>query len=65
MCAYFDEFERIAICLKIVYGEVELEHRYRYHPNGVVKQVEIRFADEETGVVYFDELGGVLSAEAT
>lgn len=61
MRAYFDASERMTVCQKIVYGEVELEHRYQYHDNGVVKQVAVQFAGEDAGVMCFDEEGGVLA----
>ena len=57
MRAYFDAGERMTVCQKIVYGEIELEHRYRYHDNGAVMQVEISFAGEESGSMRFDRDG--------
>ena len=37
----FDSAERLQVCEKIVYGEVELRHTYRYHPDGKLAQAEI------------------------
>lgn len=42
---------------KVVYGEVELAHRYAYHANGNLKTAEIVMLDEETAVLRFDEAG--------
>jgi hypothetical protein len=53
--AWFDERGRMVACEKVVYGEVELRHRYEYHDNGSLKQAEITEADEETRVMRFDE----------
>lgn len=56
----FDAAGRIAACQKIVYGELEFEHRYRYHPNGALMGVEIITADGETESLAFDESGARL-----
>ncbi len=53
--AWFDARERMVLCEKVVYGEVELRHRYEYHDNGQLKQAEISEADEEPRVMHFDE----------
>ena len=63
MRAYYDESERMTLCQKMVYDEVELEHRYQYHDNGIVKRVQIRFAEEDAGAMCFDENGGVLPVD--
>jgi len=44
----------------VVYGEVELQHRYEYHDNGSLKQAEITEADESR-VMRFDEQGQQLA----
>jgi hypothetical protein len=54
--AWFDEQDRMTLCEKVVYGEVELRHRYEYHDNGKLKQAEITEADEEPRVMRFDEM---------
>lgn len=59
--AYFDEQERMVLCQKVVYGEVELEHRYAYHDNGSLKQAEITEAADETRVMRFDVQGMLLA----
>ena len=55
---YFDPQERLLACEKVVYGEIELRHRYEYFDSGVLKQVEITDADQEVVVMHFDEQGG-------
>lgn len=42
---------------KIVYGEVELSHRYAYHGNGTLKSAEITMLDEEPVLLRFEETG--------
>lgn len=43
---------------KIVYGEVELSHRYQYHPNGQLRRAEVTMLDEDDRFVScFDEDG--------
>lgn len=54
---YFDGQERLLGFQKVIYGEVELEHRYQYHANGVLKRAEITDADNELTVLCFDEEG--------
>jgi hypothetical protein len=45
-CGHFDADDKIVRCQKIVYGEVESEHLYSYHDNGVLKLAEITEDDE-------------------
>lgn len=54
--AWFDEHGRMIQVQKMVYGEVELQHRYEYHDDGHLKLVEITEADE-TRVMRFDAQG--------
>jgi hypothetical protein len=61
--ACFDEQERLTLCQQLVYGEIELQHCYSYHGNGVLKRAEITDADGEVNVLEFDENGQ--PAEAT
>lgn len=37
----FNEAEQLITCEKIVYGETEFRHDYRYHPDGRLAQAEI------------------------
>lgn len=57
---YFDAQERMVLCQKIVYGEVELEHRYTYHDNGQLMQADIRETDDEPRMMRFDAQGVLL-----
>lgn len=52
--AWFDERERMTGFQKMVYGEVELEHRYEYYASGALKRAEIIVAEEEVTVMHFD-----------
>jgi hypothetical protein len=54
----FDDQNRMLLCQKIVYGEVESEHQYQYHDNGVLKHARIT-EDDEVRDVYFNGLGEV------
>lgn len=47
---------------KVVYGEVELSHRYAYHGNGTLKSAEITMLDEEPVLLHFSETGEYLLA---
>ncbi|MFS8035731.1 DUF6156 family protein [Xanthobacter sp. AM11] len=55
--AYFDAAGQLTGFDKMVYGEVELAHRYEYHPGGGLSRAEVRMVDEDTVVVAFDEAG--------
>lgn len=53
---YFDA-ERLLGFDKMVYGEVELAHRYTYRDNGNLSQAEIIDIDGESTVLEFDADG--------
>ncbi|QWG14673.1 hypothetical protein KMZ29_08445 [Bradyrhizobium sediminis] len=53
--AYFDQAGKLSGFDKVVYGEVELSHRYEYHANGALKRAEIAMPDEEPAALDFDE----------
>src|SRR6516165_7786260 len=55
--AYFDEAGLLRSFEKLVYGEVELSHRYEYHDNGRLSSAEIAMLDEEPVVMSFDKAG--------
>ena len=55
--AYFDRAGVLRGFDKIVYGEVELSHRYHYHANGRISRADIAIPDEDPGAVEFDESG--------
>jgi hypothetical protein len=54
---YFDAAGVLKEFVKVVYGEVELSHRYHYHANGVLCRAEIVMSDEEPVTLAFDEAG--------
>lgn len=51
--AYFDRSGLLKGFDKIVYGEVELSHRYDYHENGVLSGAQICMMDEAPVVLRF------------
>ena len=54
--ATYDAQDRMVLCQKMVYGESELEHRYRYFDNGMIREARIIMDDDEQ-VIAFDEQG--------
>lgn len=48
---------------KLVYGAVELSHRYAYHANGRLKRAEIAIPDEEPASLAFDDTGRRIAVE--
>ena len=54
---YFDTHDRISGLQKMVYGEIELEHRYEYYDNGILKQAKVIDAEGEVTTLHFDETG--------
>ena len=46
---------------KLVYGEVELAHRYQYDDNGVLRRAEIAMVDEDVVVLQFEADGTPIS----
>ncbi|MBI5937802.1 MAG: hypothetical protein HY850_08140 [Betaproteobacteria bacterium] len=54
---YFDADERLLGFDKMVYGEIEMAHRYAYHPNGALKQVEVADIDGDLTRLDFDAQG--------
>lgn len=53
-CGWFDSDDRLVRLQKRVYGEIELEHRYAYHPDGSLQRAEITDADGEITALEFD-----------
>lgn len=53
---YFDTQDRMLLCQKVVYGEVESEHQYQYYECGVLKHAQIT-EDDEVHEIHFNELG--------
>jgi hypothetical protein len=48
----FDDQGRMILCQKVVYGEVESEHQYRYDDDGVLKYAQIT-EDDEVREIHF------------
>jgi Family of unknown function (DUF6156) len=59
--AYFNGTGALTSFEKIVYGEIELAHRYQYYGNGSLKSAEISAPEEEPLLVSFDATGTRLS----
>lgn len=60
---HFDGQDRLTFCEKIVYGEIEMTHRYEYHPGGTLALAEIVTpAEDDIVVLHFDETGAPLEA---
>ena len=58
--ANVDAQDRFVLIHKVVYGNVDLEHKYDYHANGVLSLAEILDAndgEEEIRILKFDESG--------
>lgn len=56
---YFDIQNRMLLCQKVVYGEVESEHQYQYHESGALKHAQIT-EDDEVRDIYFNESGEIV-----
>ena len=54
---YHDGQGRLAGLQKMVYGEVEMEHRYQYDESGTLRRAEITDIEGEVTVLEFDEQG--------
>lgn len=59
---WYDAGGRVTEIEKLVYGEVEMRHRYAYHAAGGLARAEISDADGETRVLDFDATGAPLAA---
>lgn len=60
---YYDAEDKLTGVQKMVYGEIEMEHRYAYHPNGALSAVEIIDAEGESNRMAFDEDGAVVEED--
>ncbi|NJD08021.1 MAG: hypothetical protein FIA97_16235 [Methylococcaceae bacterium] len=58
---YFDGTDRLIALQKMVYGEIELEHRYRFDDAGTLRRAEITDCDGELTILEFDESGQPVS----
>jgi Family of unknown function (DUF6156) len=61
--AYYNKAGMLTGFDKVVYGEVELAHRYQYHGNGTLCRAEITMLEEDVSVLSFDEAGAQTLAE--
>lgn len=59
--ASYDAQDRLLGFEKMVYGEVEMWHRYEYDAEGVLRRAEI-WMDQETTELVFDASGALVSA---
>lgn len=58
--AYYDPAGTLTGFDKVVYGEVELTHRYTFHASGTLRSAEIAMLDEDAVILRFDEDGAPL-----
>lgn len=54
--SYFDDDGRLTGFQRVVYGDIDLEHHYAYHKNGMLESAEVTVADDITRI-HFDEEG--------
>lgn len=47
----FNEADQLISCEKIVYGDIEFRHDYRYHPDGKLAQAEIDDGSGATSIL--------------
>ncbi|WP_035644697.1 DUF6156 family protein [Bradyrhizobium sp. ORS 285] len=59
---YFNAAGALTGFEKVVYGEIELTHRYDYHANGTLSRAEIVMLDEDPVTLNFDETGSAVAA---
>jgi hypothetical protein len=59
--AYFDKAGLLRGFEKVVYGEVELAHRYEYHENDILSRAEIVMLDEDPVTLSFNDEGVQIS----
>jgi len=57
---YYDPQGRLEGLQKMVYGEVEMEHRYHYDATGVLRKADITDIDGEVTELVFDEMGATV-----
>lgn len=51
--AVYDAQDRLVNCRKMVYGELEMEHRYEYAEDGRLVRAEVIDAEGEANVLSF------------
>ncbi len=52
--ASYDAEGKMVLCQKLVYGEVEMEHRYGYYDSGALEEAEITMAGETREIRFAD-----------
>lgn len=55
--AIYDENSRLITCSKMVYGETDMKHQYKYRENDTLKEAIIYNSGEEEQRLVFDEDG--------
>ena len=60
---YFDAAGALTGFEKVVYGEIELTHRYSYHANGMLSRAEIVVLEEDPVTLNFDEAGAPVAGQ--
>ncbi|CCE00765.1 DUF6156 family protein [Bradyrhizobium sp. STM 3809] len=60
---YFNAAGALTGFEKVVYGEIELTHRYNYHANGALRSAEIVMLDEDPVTLHFDETGAAVAGQ--
>ncbi|EIJ43406.1 hypothetical protein BegalDRAFT_2563 [Beggiatoa alba B18LD] len=55
--AHYDAQDRLILCEKMVYGEIESSHRYHYYPNGVLQTAEITDENGDVETIQFSAEG--------
>ena len=53
----YDANNRLLHCQKLVYGEVELDHRYFYRDDGSLERAEIVSDEDDVETLWFDHQG--------
>lgn len=49
--AGYDDAGQLVICEKLVYGEIEFRHEYRYHPDGRLASATVDDGSHEPTVI--------------
>lgn len=57
--ARYDALERLILCEKLVYGDVEMSHGYQYDSAGRLCRAVIRVGDEDPQTLHLDPPGPI------
>ena len=55
--ATYDTQGKLLVCRKLVYGEVDMEHRYQYNSDGVLHLADISNDGDDFQTIHFDAQG--------